>query len=34
MIEFINENEGTSIRDDNMLTFDVNFKTKTALKVE
>lgn len=34
LIEFINENEGTSLQADGMLSFDVNFKTKSTLKVE
>jgi len=34
MIEFINENEDTSIMDPGMLSFEVKFKTKTTLKVE
>ena len=34
MIEFINENENTSLQQDGLFSFDVNFKTKSALKVE
>jgi hypothetical protein len=34
MLEFINENENTSLQQDGLFSFDVNFKTKSALKVE
>lgn len=34
MLEFVDENDKVSIYDPDMLSFDVNFKTKTTLKVE
>ena len=34
MLEFINENENTSLQTDGLFSCDVFFKTKSVLKVE